>query len=244
MKCAHRDQWVSTMDTYVLPHIGNQAGRDCRTSEADRNSKEEMARRILQRIDAVFVSAITLELRDKANPCTSVARELGQRRRDKVHHAALPYAEVASFVQRLRQHKGPIAGQLAFKFLILTATRSGEVRGAAWSAINLSAREWTLSAECSDGPVELCVARFCGEEEAHEARCSWPRWRQWRLGWPRSRDRATLAQGWPERRAEAAGVLWAAKACAKPGRPLSAAKCRRNRRFGKVRAKVEHVFRA
>src|ERR1700704_1988340 len=46
-----------------------------------------------------------------------------------------------------------------------------------------------------------------------------------------------------QRRAKAAGVLWAVKAKAKPGRPLSAAQRRRNRRFGKVRAKVEHVFR-
>ena len=43
--------------------------------------------------------------------------------------------------------------------------------------------------------------------------------------------------------AEAAGVLWAVKAKAKPGRPLSISQRRRNRRFGKIRAKVEHVFR-
>src|SRR6187549_3185621 len=40
-----------------------------------------------------------------------------------------------------------------------------------------------------------------------------------------------------------AGVLWAVKAKAKPGRPLSISQRRRNRRFGRVRAKVEHVFR-
>jgi transposase, IS5 family len=46
-----------------------------------------------------------------------------------------------------------------------------------------------------------------------------------------------------QRQAEAAGVLWAVKAKAKPGRQLSASQRRRNRRFGKIRAKVEHVFR-
>jgi IS5 family transposase len=45
-----------------------------------------------------------------------------------------------------------------------------------------------------------------------------------------------------QRLAEAAGVLWAVKAKAKPGRPLSLSQRRRNRRFGKIRAKVEHVF--
>jgi IS5 family transposase len=39
-----------------------------------------------------------------------------------------------------------------------------------------------------------------------------------------------------------AGVLWAVTAKAKPGRPLSISQRRRNRRVGKVRAKVEHVF--
>jgi IS5 family transposase len=46
-----------------------------------------------------------------------------------------------------------------------------------------------------------------------------------------------------QRLAEAAGVLWAVKTKAKPGCPLSLTQRRRNRRFGKIRAKVEHVFR-
>jgi IS5 family transposase len=43
--------------------------------------------------------------------------------------------------------------------------------------------------------------------------------------------------------AEAAGVLWAVKEKAKPGRNLTVRQRARNQRFGKVRAKVEHVFR-
>jgi IS5 family transposase len=46
-----------------------------------------------------------------------------------------------------------------------------------------------------------------------------------------------------QRQAETAGVLWAVKAKAKPGRQLSVSQRRGNRRFGKIRAKVEHVFR-
>jgi IS5 family transposase len=46
-----------------------------------------------------------------------------------------------------------------------------------------------------------------------------------------------------KRAAEAAGVLWAVKEKAKPGRKLTARQRARNRRFGKVRAKVEHIFR-
>jgi IS5 family transposase len=46
-----------------------------------------------------------------------------------------------------------------------------------------------------------------------------------------------------KRLARAAGVLWAVKEKAKPGRPLTARQRAANRRFGAVRAKVEHVFR-
>ncbi len=45
-----------------------------------------------------------------------------------------------------------------------------------------------------------------------------------------------------KRAAEEAGVLWAVKEKAKPGRELTKRQRARNRRFGKVRAKVEHVF--
>src|SRR6476620_6582360 len=51
------------------------------------------------------------------------------------------------------------------------------------------------------------------------------------------------ASGAKKRAAEAAGVLWAVKEKAKPGGRLTARQRGRNHRFGKVRAKVEHVFR-
>ena len=46
-----------------------------------------------------------------------------------------------------------------------------------------------------------------------------------------------------KRAAEDAGVLWAVKEKAKPGRDLTQRQRARNRRFGRVRAKVEHIFR-
>jgi integrase len=159
----HRDQWVSTMQTYVLPHIGHRAVGDIKPSEIIDllkpiwHTKEETARRVLQRVDSVFVSAITRELRDKASPCTGVARELGNRRHTQVHHAALPYTEVASFLGKLRQRVGPLASRLAFEFLVLTATRSGEARGATWSEMDLPARLWTISAQRMKARAEHSV---------------------------------------------------------------------------------------
>ena len=159
----HRDQWVATMKTYVLPHIGGRPVADVMPGEVIEllnpiwHAKEETARRVLQRVDAVFVSAITRELRDKASPCTGVARELGNRRHNREHHAALPHAEVPTFLAALRKRKGPLASRLAFEFLILTATRSGETRAAMWNEIDFDARRWTIAANRMKARVEHVV---------------------------------------------------------------------------------------
>ena len=68
------------------------------------------------------------------------------------HHKALPYADVPAFVIRLREQKGIAA--LALGFTILTAARSGETRGAAWTEIDLEAKLWTIPANRMKGGRE------------------------------------------------------------------------------------------
>ena len=60
------------------------------------------------------------------------------------HHAAMPYGEVPAFVERLRQ-RGAMTGR-CLEFLILTAVRSGEARGARWSEIDIPNAVWTIPA--------------------------------------------------------------------------------------------------
>ena len=59
-----------------------------------------------------------------------------------VHHAALPYAELPAFMVQLRGQQG--LGARTLEFAILTATRSGEVRGAKWTEIDLEQKIWTI----------------------------------------------------------------------------------------------------
>ena len=61
------------------------------------------------------------------------------------HHAALSIAELPDFLTRLRQRNG--IGARALEFAVLTAARSGEVRGATWEEIDLDARVWTIPAD-------------------------------------------------------------------------------------------------
>jgi integrase len=61
------------------------------------------------------------------------------------HHAALPWQEVPAFMPELRKVEG--MGAQALEFAILTAARSGEVRGATWGEIDLARKLWTIPAE-------------------------------------------------------------------------------------------------
>jgi len=60
------------------------------------------------------------------------------------HHAAMPYTALPAFMKKLRAAKGTSAR--ALEFTILTATRSGEVRGAVWDEIDFEAKVWTIPA--------------------------------------------------------------------------------------------------
>jgi integrase len=61
------------------------------------------------------------------------------------HHASVPYAELPAFMAELGK-RGGVAAR-ALEFAILTAARSGEVRGATAGEFDLKAKTWTVPAE-------------------------------------------------------------------------------------------------
>ena len=72
---------------------------------------------------------------------------LPSRRRERRHHPALPYPEIAEFFESIREFDARPATKLALEFLITTATRTGEVRQATWDEIDLDAKVWNVPAE-------------------------------------------------------------------------------------------------
>jgi integrase len=58
------------------------------------------------------------------------------------HHDAMPYNAVPSFLGELRARPGTAAR--ALEFLVLCASRSGEVLGAQWGEIDLGQKTWTV----------------------------------------------------------------------------------------------------
>lgn len=149
----HRAQWASTLQTYASPSIGALPVEDvrlehvCKVLEPIWSIKTETASRLRGRIEAVLDWAAVRGFRHGENP----ARWRGHL--DKLfpapkklamveHHPAVRLDDLHGFIRDLRQRDGIAA--TALEFLILTAARSGEVRGATWSEIDFANRTWTI----------------------------------------------------------------------------------------------------
>lgn len=123
------------------------------------NVKPETANRVRGRIEQVLDAAKVQGHRTGENPARWRGHlQLLLPKRTKLsrgHHAAMPYRDVPAFVQRLHAMRG--VGAWCLEFVILTAARSGEARGATWSEIDLQAQTWTIPAERMKAGVEHVV---------------------------------------------------------------------------------------
>jgi len=149
----HADQWKATLATYAYPVFGNlgvgrvDVGLVMKAIEPIWQTKTETASRLRGRIESVLDWAAARGLRTGENP----ARWKGHLEnllpaRSKVakvqHHAALPYAELPSFMAAVRGLDG--VSPKALEFAILTATRTGETVGARWSEIDIANAMWII----------------------------------------------------------------------------------------------------
>jgi integrase len=149
----HRNQWSSTLETYAFPIIG-QLSVDAITEhhviavlEPIWTNKTETASRLRGRIESILDWARVRGHRDGDNPARwkghldKVFPAQSQIRRVQ-HHQALAVTAVPAFMKRLANLDGSSA--LALRFLVLTASRSGEIRGARWSEIDFKQKVWTI----------------------------------------------------------------------------------------------------
>jgi integrase len=152
----HAEQWYSTLATHVYPAFGKKRASLVDTSDVLAaltpiwTSTPETASRVRGRIERIidFTKAQGWFLGE--NPARwkgHLANVLPKKTKIKkvVHHAALPWLEMPSFMQNLKTERG--IGARAFEFLILTAARTGEVVAARWTEIDLEQRLWVIPAE-------------------------------------------------------------------------------------------------
>lgn len=146
----HQDQWLSTLEAYAFPHLGTRLVNDIEGPLIREVllpiwlTKPETARRVKQRIGVVLDWAYANGMRATEAPMRSVGRVLPRQPRKDGHFAAMPYDQVPAFIAHL--HIRVSVPRLATEFLILTAARSGEVRGATWAEVDLEGKLWTIPA--------------------------------------------------------------------------------------------------
>ena len=162
----HRAQWISTLEAYAFPRIGSRPVHAIRQSDILRvlspiwTEKPATARRVRQRLRTVLNWARAAGHFAGMNPVEGVEDGLPKQRAKVQHFAALPYRELPELMRRLEMVDG--MGAMALRFLILTAARSGEVRGAMWPEIDAEGRVWAVpGARMKSGEehrVPLCDA--------------------------------------------------------------------------------------
>lgn len=149
----HAAQWKGSLANHVYPKIGPLSVRDIELPqvlavlEPIWTTKTETAGRIRGRIETILDWATTRGYRTGLNPARwkgHLQNQLGDPSKVSkvVHHPALPVDEVGAFMKSLRGVGG--MGARALELAILTAARSGEVRGATWAEIDLSEGTWTI----------------------------------------------------------------------------------------------------
>lgn len=146
-------QWRASLRDYAMPHMADKGVDEITTADVMAvllpiwSSKAETARRVRHRISAVMKWAVAKGYR-RDDPGGGVLSAALPKQKSRVrHHRALPHLEVAAALDTVQASGAAATTKLAFRFLVLTAGRSAEVRHAVWKEIDLRRAVWTVSAE-------------------------------------------------------------------------------------------------
>jgi len=146
----HQNQWIATLKTYAFPKMGDLFVSDIE-GPLIRDvlapiwlAKPETARRVRQRIGTVLDWSYARGFRATEAPMRSLSKGLPRQPKKDNHFAALPYASVPGFLEKLGERES--VGRVALEALILTSARSGEIRSATWQELDLDAALWFIPA--------------------------------------------------------------------------------------------------
>ena len=161
----HGRNWNQMLKRHVLPVFGDTPVNEISQREVKDFLERlgptltETARRLRFRMREIFDDCIESEYMT-VNPAgdgirASVKRWSGHRK--VTHFEALPYGQMPGVVDKILYSQGMRETRLALAFVVLTATRSGEVRGARWEEIDFEAGVWSIPAERmkSDRPHQI-----------------------------------------------------------------------------------------
>jgi len=159
----HRAQWIGSLETYVYPTMGRLSVDTITSAHVLKAltpiwlTKEETARRVLQRIAKVIALAVAKGFRDHELSVHGIREALPRQTRRVRHHPAIAVEDAPAFYQSIGAQADGMSG-LVLRLIMLTAVRSGEARGALWEEIDLDNAVWTIPASRMKAKREHRVA--------------------------------------------------------------------------------------
>ena len=146
-------QWRASLRDYAMPKLARKRVDAITTQDVMAvllpiwSTMRQTARRVRQRIGAVMKWAVAQGHRQDNPAGDAISAALPNNRVPPKHHRALPHAEVGAALARVRHSGAYLGAKLAFEFLVLTASRSSEVRNARWKEIDRDGAFWTIPGE-------------------------------------------------------------------------------------------------
>lgn len=149
----YRAQWKATVDAYAIPDLGKMQVQDIGLQDVLRvlqpiwDEKTVTAVKVRERLEKVLAYATVHGYRTGDNPARwrgnlDMILPAPSKVSDAQNYPALQLGDVARWWQALQTRQGMGAQALAFQ--AMTATRSGAIRFATWSEIDLAAKVWTI----------------------------------------------------------------------------------------------------
>ena len=143
-------QWRASLTTYAIPRLREKRVDQITTADVMAillpiwSTKRETARRVRQRIGTVMKWAVAQGYREDNPAGDAIGAALPRNGVQQKHFRALPHGEVTNALKTVQASGAWPGTKLAFEFLVLTASRSGEVRNARWDEINFETTTWTV----------------------------------------------------------------------------------------------------
>ena len=149
----HSASWLQTLERHAMPTLGNTP-----LDRIDRSAvlqvltpiwttRPETARRVRQRMRTVFLWGMAHGFMGTNPAGEAIDGALPPMPKVKMHLRALPYQEVGAALEAAESSQASVSAKLCFRFLVLTAARSGEARGATWDEIDLQGQEWRIPSQ-------------------------------------------------------------------------------------------------
>lgn len=152
-------QFRRALETYAYPVLG-----DVRIDRLTRGQvlavltpiwieRPTVAKKLRQRIRQIFALALAHGWIE-TNPAGEMIDAALPRQRAGAHFRGLDYREAPAALSAVDASSAPTTARLCFRFMVLTAARSGEARGARWDEVDMNARTWTIPAARMKGGIE------------------------------------------------------------------------------------------